>query len=950
MNNLTSHQKYYYAWDLSHKKSISDDTRFTGILSEAKVDLNPHQVDAALFAFKSPLSHGAILADEVGLGKTIEAGLIISQFWAECKRHILIIVPASLRSQWNDELYQKFYIPSIIMEKVCYSAYKHVQDNPFRQDEYGAVICSYQFASKHSEEIASVSWDLVVIDEAHKLRNVYKKSNVMANTLRKSLQPFKKILLTATPLQNSLKELYGLISIVDTDFFSTSEVFSERYNFTTTRDSSRYGELKERLAPIVHRTLRNQVQEYVNYTKRIAIIQDFYPNDKEKELYSKLNSYMQRPNTYGLPPKQKELLTLILRKIMASSSYALSYTLEKMICRLQDLKKDPNAARRFSTMFEDYDIFDDDELAFDEDSNSDSISTLSLENEITELKGYQALARSIGTESKAKALKEALRIGFSKINDVGASRKALIFTESRRTQEYLRSFLAKEGLKVVCFNGMNNDEEAKAIYKAWLIQNAGTSKITGNTLIDRKQSIIDYFRSSADILIATEAGSEGINLQFCSIVINYDLPWNPQRIEQRIGRCHRYGQKHDVVVVNFINQENQAEKRIYELLSQKFNLFDGVFGCSDEILGSLESGFDFERRLNSIFQSCRTSKEIQEAFDVLQSELEELIEQRINHTKKSLLENFDDEVVAKLKIRQTNDSISISTYERHLWLLALSILGSNIDNVDYENHSFYLRKEMIGGILPGSYWLNKNADANFQLRISHPLGKAIITQGLSTPLNDLSTTLLYTRNRHIGLLDKYIGCHGTAIAYHLSSENAYDNREDIIFCVIDDKGNKLPGEMGSKLMELESIKTENCSVSSSSLSVLDDIFTEELKEYSNKIESENSDYINIEIDKNDALTEEKLTPIWDEVVTLRKELDAVKRQLRKERNPKLKISLSEQRIKLDKEITKKQAEYYNQKDRCDQETERLLQKLQKAMESRVSSKVLFKFQWNIIAQ
>ena len=136
-----------------------------------------------------------------------------------------------------------------------------------------------------------------------------------------------------------------------------------------------------------------------------------------------------------------------------------------------------------------------------------------------------------------------------------------------------------------------------------------------------RSALVDYFRDEGRIMIATEAGAEGINLQFCSLVVNYDLPWNPQRIEQRIGRCHRYGQKHDVVVVNFLNRKNEADQRVFELLSEKFQLFEGVFGASDEVLGAIESGVDFEKRIADIYQHCRQTEEIKAAFDQLQLEL-----------------------------------------------------------------------------------------------------------------------------------------------------------------------------------------------------------------------------------------------------------------------------------------------------------------------------------------
>jgi len=165
-----------------------------------------------------------------------------------------------------------------------------------------------------------------------------------------------------------------------------------------------------------------------------------------------------------------------------------------------------------------------------------------------------------------------------------------------------------------------------------------------------RSALVDYFREAGQIMIATEAGAEGINLQFCSLVVNYDLPWNPQRIEQRIGRCHRYGQQHDVVVVNFVNRENEADLRVFELLSVKFRLFEGVFGASDEVLGVIESGVDFEKRIAEIYQRRRSPQEIKTSFDQLQLELSSQINDAMTRTRRQLLENFDQEVHDKLRV------------------------------------------------------------------------------------------------------------------------------------------------------------------------------------------------------------------------------------------------------------------------------------------------------------
>ena len=309
---ISSIQLKYYAWDISHKKSVSDDSRFTGVLSEARVDLNPHQVEAALFAFKSPLSKGAILADEVGLGKTIEAGIILSEMWAENKRKILIVVPASLRNQWNIELMEKFYLPSFILESNSMDDAK----SQIIRGKQQIFICSYNFASTNADFLKTRKWDLVVFDEAHKLRNVYKKGNVMANVIRAAFQNYKKVLLTATPLQNNLKELYGLISIIDPQFFLSLDTFAEQYNAVSTRDAAKYGELKGRISHIIHRTLRNQVEEYVNFTKRTAFVQEYYPSEEEMKLYESVSNYLMREGTYGIPERQRPPLSLLVRKIL----------------------------------------------------------------------------------------------------------------------------------------------------------------------------------------------------------------------------------------------------------------------------------------------------------------------------------------------------------------------------------------------------------------------------------------------------------------------------------------------------------------------------------------------------------------------------------------------------------------------------------------------------------
>ena len=943
---LSQIQQLYYAWDISHKKSVSDESRFTGVLSEARVDLNPHQGEAALFAFKSPLSKGAILADEVGLGKTIEAGIILSELWAENKRKILIVVPASLRNQWNIELMEKFYLPSFILDG-------NTLEDAKRQNIKGKnqiFICSYNFAVANADFLKKRTWDLIIFDEAHKLRNVYKKGNVMANTLRNAFQNNKKVLLTATPLQNNLKELYGLISIIDPQFFSGLSTFDEQYNAVTTRDAAKYGELKGRISHIIHRTLRKQVEEYVNFTKRTAFVQDYYPSESEIKLYECIDNYLMREGTYGIPEKQRPLLSLLVRKIMASSSYALAYTLERFINRLEEYKTTGKMMSALSCISEDYEGGNDEYGIYNDNSLSESFSFDCLDSEIEELKRYRKMAQAIGNETKALELLKALDVSFEKIKNLGGLCKALIFTESRRTQEYLCQFLSDNGYKnkVVCFNGTNDSKEAKNIYRLWLMQYEGSNRISGNTVIDKKQAIVDTFRDKAEIMIATEAGAEGINLQFCSLVVNYDMPWNPQRIEQRIGRCHRYGQKNDVVVVNFVNQANYADCRVYELLSNKFSLFDGVFGASDEVLGSMDSGVDFERKLNAIYNTCRTEREIAAAFDDLQMELESVIKERIESTRKSLLENFDEDVVNKLRMRQCEDAERMDSYNRHLWKIAINVLKEDITNIDEVQHTFTLRKSLDDDIPAGTYILNKESDKYVQLRYGHPLGQYIIHKTTSKNLSDYE--LVFDLNSYpfrSALLEQYRGESGIACVYRILSSNQYDSEEYLIGCAKTNNGKKLPKEFIFKLLEIGCV-SETETMLDSVDALLKPDYEKQLIENQQIIEERTNQHIDYEINKYEMWADDQLVPLQKEVIELSREHDALRRQIRKEHNASIKLQLKKEENIKSKLLSKKRAQMYALEDEYRDKVDIMTEKLQKEMTNEIKSEIMFRFKWHIV--
>ena len=478
------YQAKLMAYQLTRKYFADDPKKMVKILQDAKVDLNPHQVDAALFAFKSPFSKGAILADEVGLGKTIEAGLVISQNWAENKKNILIIVPSSLRKQWNAELLEKFYLTSVIMESKSFNdTIKKGQLNPFIQNDI--IITSYNFAVNKMPYIKAINWDLVVIDEAHRLRNAYKTNNKIARALKENLAEYKKVLLTATPLQNSLLELYALISFIDENVFGDLTSYKQNYihGEMTARD---FKDLKQRISPVVQRTLRQQVLEYVKYTNRIPITQEFEPNKDEQKLYNDISEYLLRDKLLALPNSQRQLISLIMRKLLASSSFAIAGTLETLIARLEkNLKKITSVGNEsiedlLSDENEDYDdvYLSDEEFEEydDEDEDFALANPEELKSEINELKEFLTLAKSIRYNAKGDSLGIALEKGFEKLKELGANQKAVIFTESTRTQNYVKDLLSEKGYKIVLFNGSNNDDQSKLIYNEWLDDPVGSHR------------------------------------------------------------------------------------------------------------------------------------------------------------------------------------------------------------------------------------------------------------------------------------------------------------------------------------------------------------------------------------------------------------------------------------------------------------------------------------------
>lgn len=589
------------------------------LASEFHIDPNPHQINAFCAAIDAMKTGGMVLADEVGLGKTIEAGLVLRYMLESGAKKVLIALPVSLRKQWELELEDKFDLSSVILDRLTV---EHDAKNWHRKlaDRQGVmiVITSYDYSSKLMKRFPDVKWDFLIIDEAHNLRNL--NSTKRAKRLYALSGGIPKILLTATPLQNSLMDLYGLISFIDPRIFGSEQVFRQRYM----KDED-YDGLKRELTPVLYRTLRKDVVDYMHFVKRICRTVDFKLSPDEIELYERVNLFLKGDALYSIPASNRGLIILVIRKLMASSSFALVETFEVLKKRLEKLYE----GTRSADAQEGFDLFwsfvedEIDESGFEETEDEDTAAQKTyIQAELDKVNAIIDVAKRIKTNSKVTALKQALEIGFSYQRDNGIAQKAVVFTESKRTQKYIAAELRKSGYSednILLFNGDFDDTMTKEIYRAWQVKNFGNANYGRN--VEYKHAIVDYFKEHAKILICTDAGSEGLNLQFCNTVINYDLPWNPMKIEQRIGRCHRYGQQNDVVAINLLNTQNEADKRVYEILSKKFELFEGVFGASDIVLGALESGTSFEKMVLDIYQSCNTTTEFRKAFDKLDRKL-----------------------------------------------------------------------------------------------------------------------------------------------------------------------------------------------------------------------------------------------------------------------------------------------------------------------------------------
>jgi ERCC4-related helicase len=674
-----------------YKKIKLEDSPFHFLL-DANIERNPHQVNAFCAAIQALKTGGIVLADEVGLGKTIEAGLVLKYVLDSGAKRVLIALPASLRKQWELELEEKFGLESTILDRIIVEKDSSGWRDRFNDRKKALItLTSYDYASKLMKRFPNVKWDFIIIDEAHNLRNVFHGTK-RAKNLYDLSKGIPKILLTATPLQNSLTDLHGLISFIDPRIFGSEKVFNKRYV-----EGQDYADLKRELSPVLYRTLRKDVAKYMNFKKRTCKTVDFTLSQDEMELYQRVNDFLKRDILYSIPTSNRGLIILVIRKLLASSSFALIETFEILKKRLQKLcegSKSANAQEGFD-LFWSFVEDEIDESGFEDTEDEDTVIQKQLiQTELNEVNLIIGVAKRIKTNAKIEALKTAIHIAFDHQQEQGIPQKVVIFTESKRTQKYIAAELRKTGYEdedILLFNGDFDDTMTKEIYRTWQVKNFG--KANYGRSVEYKHAIVDYFQYNAKILICTDAGSEGLNLQFCNTVINYDLPWNPQKIEQRIGRCHRYGQQHDVVAINLLNTQNAADQRVYDILSKKFELFEGVFGASDIALGILESGTSFEKMVLQIYQTCDTTAEFKKAFDKLDRKLDARMDKKARELRSLFL--TESSGAKEQALDKTKADIARYLQEVEFW--------NGFDEPELDGKQYYWKIDNWGNNVIGSH-------------------------------------------------------------------------------------------------------------------------------------------------------------------------------------------------------------------------------------------------------
>lgn len=697
----------------------------------------------------------------MGLGKTIEAGLVISQLRAEgSAARVLLIVPKPLLGQWQDELYRLFGIQAVEgrMESGGFSG-------------EGVFLAGREVAgSEHGAALLRDAdpFDLCVIDEAHEIfANIYRRFDKhgieradstearIAQRIRSFLRQSPVLLLTATPIQNNLTELWGLVQYVEPTGTLLGTLPTFRNVFCEGDDRKlapgQDDELRRRIETVVQRTLRRQAQEFMErpFVGRRAQVFEYFMTPEEKSLYDDVTAYLLAPRLFAFQGNQRQLLLIGFHRLMGSSVRALAESLQKVARRLEAILK---GIRPDDSILSDLEE-DDESRAESSEQPREAPDPALVEKEFQRVNDFIRRANALPRDSKAEKLLEVMHVIAGRPQE---RRRVVIFTESLVTQSYLRNVLVDTGGfspgDITIFRGTNDSPRATEALDRW------QSEIGDNLPRYQKPSravavrlaLVHEFKTRSQVFISTEAGAKGLNLQFCDTIINYDLPWNPQRIEQRIGRCHRYGQQHDVTVINFLAADNEAQRLTLEILSNKLDLFGKVLDASDVVLhepstdapetvaGAL--GADFETRLRRIYERSRTLEEITSELRRLRGEMEEqrsTYEQTWARTAGLIETRFDSRVKQVFHRLQVDLPKGLARIDGELDRLMTAFLrarGVSYRRTSSDGHIRY--KLSVSPDLPEG-WRDggtvvigrvKDLDDSDPLHLGHPLVRAAVEE------------------------------------------------------------------------------------------------------------------------------------------------------------------------------------------------------------------------------
>ena len=557
-------------------EQLPEAEQFLPVFASSDIEIYPFQIAAASFALRSPYQKGAVLCDEAGMGKSHEAMLVINQKWLEGYSRILLVIPnADLLHQWTEMLELFYTVPYVVLTNRDQWRQNTSEDNSNAFIQDAIVITTYDFAADNEEAAKVVNWDLTVFEEANALSPVYQEDNKQAKALKRIAGDSFKLLLTGTPIEKNIMDLYGLIWFIDKTLLPGEKEFLARY----LRRPENYPELSERVSRYCFRTLRSQAKHYAKVTERVLLTVEYTPGKAERQLYDLLYAYINQPEKRAFPEMNQYDLALRLLGLLGSSTAAILQTIKGIVKRLQGLE---NAA-----------------------------------DELSQWQEIQTAAESIPQDAKAGELLTVLKQGFSLMKKTGAKQKAVIFTESVETQKMLQNLLS-DRYRTLAYNG-------SADY-----------------------SVIRQFKEDGEVLISTDNGAKGFNLEEAAFIIHYDLPYNTLKLEQRIDRCHRLGQENDVLSVAFIDKNNFADVRKLELVNKRMLVTDGVFGITDDVLGGFTD--DVKAAFPVIAQRLRPRAQIEQAYRQTLSTHEEDNRQTVSAAEDILFTTFTKELADKVKI------------------------------------------------------------------------------------------------------------------------------------------------------------------------------------------------------------------------------------------------------------------------------------------------------------